>query len=380
MNLVDTNPFILFDKKKEKLAIRKVTHLAHTSWLCSWIPKRNSGRCSYKPPVHWRTLCQQGNCEFLRDIRLRLKSAKSLQGKGNNCRAWISTLLAFSLRMHQSCQFASSTSPLTCFTVPGTGAPMSQYQCKLASLTAGVAPVKSPKDHVATHGPDTAKVHHGTQRAGQVVVHLTNTRASNRKELPAALRRSSSHESSADWLTAMEQRDKNIAAACLCLFSFGLFSLVLSSVLFSLLSCSLFYSFCLGSCSVALTLLLLLLVLLFSSPLFSLLFSFETLLSSSSWIVLRAFFRSLLLVHEFSFPSSIVESAADVSSSSAPSSNLRVYSGSLSSEAPHFFTDTSPSGLFSSSPSWLLWFLKYSSAHPSVHWSVACHWWRWRPY
>ena len=42
-------------------------------------------------------------------------------------------------------------------------------------------------------------------------------------------------------------------------------------------------------------------MLLFSSPLFSLLVFFETLLSSSSWIVLRAFFRSLLLVHEFSF-------------------------------------------------------------------------------
>ena len=42
-------------------------------------------------------------------------------------------------------------------------------------------------------------------------------------------------------------------------------------------------------------------MLLFPSPLFSLLVSFETLLSSSSWIVPRAFFRSLLLVHEFSF-------------------------------------------------------------------------------
>ena len=70
---------------------------------------------------------------------------------------------------------------------------------------------------------------------------------------------------------------------------------VLPSVLFSLLFVLL------GSCSLALTLLLLLSVLLFSSPLFSLLVFFETLLSSSSWIVLRAFFRSLLLVHEFSF-------------------------------------------------------------------------------
>ena len=73
---------------------------------------------------------------------------------------------------------------------------------------------------------------------------------------------------------------------------------ILSSLLFSLL----FVLFVLlGSCSFALTLLLLLFVLLFSSPLFSLLVFFETLLSSSSWIVLRAFFRSLLLVHEFSF-------------------------------------------------------------------------------
>ena len=52
-----------------------------------------------------------------------------------------------------------------------------------------------------------------------------------------------------------------------------------------------------------------------------------------------------------SSPSSIVESAADESSSSAPPSNLRVYSGSLSSEAPHFFTNTCPFGLFSSSQS-----------------------------
>ena len=54
--------------------------------------------------------------------------------------------------------------------------------CKLASLTAGVAPVKSPKDHVATRRPGTPKVHHGTQRAVQVVVHRRNTRASSRKE------------------------------------------------------------------------------------------------------------------------------------------------------------------------------------------------------
>ena len=91
--------------------------------------------------------------------------------------------------------------------------------CKLASLTAEVAPVKSPKDHVATRGPGTPKVHHGTQNAVQVVVHLRNTQASSRKELPAALRRRSGHESSADWLTATEQRDKNVAAAYSCLFS-----------------------------------------------------------------------------------------------------------------------------------------------------------------
>ena len=136
--------------------------------------------------------------------------------------------------------------------------------------------------------------------------------------LPATLRRRSGHESSADWLTATEQRDKNVAAAYSCLFystfhpstfhPFVQFSSVLSfyslwfyplwvlpSVLFSLLFVPL------GSCSLALTLLLSLSVLLFSSPLFSLLVFFETLLSSSSWIVLRAFFRSLLLVHEFSF-------------------------------------------------------------------------------
>ena len=154
-------------------------------------------------------------------------------------------------------------------------------------------------------GPGTPKVHHGTQNAVQVVVHLRNTQAISRKELPAALRRRSGHESSADWLTATEQRDKNVAAACSCLFYST--PLLWFSSIFSLV---LFYPLCvlfsilfalLGSCSLALTLLLLLFVLLFSSPLFSLLVFFETLLSSSSWIVLRAFFRSLLLVHEFYF-------------------------------------------------------------------------------
>ena len=84
----------------------------------------------------------------------------------------------------------------------------------------------------------------------------------------------------------------------------SILSFVLSSVLFlsSLLFSLLFVLFVLlGSCSLAVTLTLSLVVLLFSSSLFSLLFFFETLLSSSSWIVLRAFFRSLLLVHEFSF-------------------------------------------------------------------------------
>ena len=202
----------------------------------------------------------------------------------------------------------------------GSNGPRFESGCKLASLTAEVAPVKSPKDHVATRGPGTPKVHHGTQNAVQVVVHLRNTQASSRKELPAALRRRSGHESSADWLTATEQRDKNVAAAYSCLFSSILihpsvqFYSVLScsvlsslgsvpcSILSSLLFSLLFVLFVLlGSCSLALTLLLLLFVLLFSSPLFSLLVFFETLLSSSSWIVLRAFFRSLLLVHEFSF-------------------------------------------------------------------------------
>ena len=76
----------------------------------------------------------------------------------------------------------------------------------------------------------------------QIVVHLRNTQASSRKELPAALRRRSGHESSADWPTATEQQDKNVAAAYSCLFSsvpsfcsvlfcsIVLFSLVLSSL------------------------------------------------------------------------------------------------------------------------------------------------------
>ena len=138
-------------------------------------------------------------------------------------------------------------------------------------------------------------------------------------------------------------------------------------VLFSRLSCSLFYSF--YSFYWALVL----------SPLLS--YSYcsccyslhrSSLYSSSSrryCLHLRGLSSvpySRVFFSSTSSPSSIVELAADVSSSSAPSSNLWVYSGSLSSEAPHFFTNTCPSGLFSSSPSWLLWFLKYSSAHPSV--------------
>ena len=197
--------------------------------------------------------------------------------------------------------------------------------CKLASLTAEVAPVKSPKDHVATRGPGTPKVHHGTQNAVQVVVHLRNTQASSRKELPAALRRRSGHESSADWLTATEQRDKNVAAAYSCLFSsvpsFYLPSSVLSFYSSSIwfysglsfywalvLSPLLSYSYC--SCCYS----------LHRSSLYS---SSSRryclhLRGSSSVPSSGVFFSST------SSPSSIVESAADVSSSSAPSSNLRV--------------------------------------------------------
>ena len=107
----------------------------------------------------------------------------------------------------------------------------------------------SPKDHVVTRGPGTPKVHHGTQRAVQVVVHLRNTRASSRKELPAALRRSSGHESSTDWLTAAEQRDKNVAAAYSCFFcSIVQFSLFLFfPLLCPRFSSLLFYSILSGS-------------------------------------------------------------------------------------------------------------------------------------
>ena len=199
----------------------------------------------------------------------------------------------------------------------------------------------------------------------QVVVHLRNTQASSRKELPAALRRRSGHESSADWLTATERRDKNVAAAYSWLFyssSMVLFCplqfyplWVLSSVLFSLPSCSLFHSFCSFYWALVLSPLL---SYSYCSCCYSIhrssLYSSSSrryclhLRGSSSVPSSRVFFSST------SSPSSIVELAADVSSSSAPSSNLRVYSGSLSSEAPHFFTNTCPSGLFSSSPSWLL--------------------------
>ena len=267
-------------------------------------------------------------------------------------------------------------------------------KCKLASLTAEVAPVKSPKDHVATRGPGTPKVHHGTQNAVQVVVHLRNTQASSRKELPAALRRRSGHESSAEWLTATEQRDKNVAAAYSCLFSSvpSFYSILLFSSLLlyrSILSGSILSGFCPLFYSLFYSFYWALVL----SPLLS--YSYcpccyslhrSSLYSSSSrryCLHLRGSSSvpsSGVFFSSTSSPSSIVELAADVSSSSAPSSNLRVYSGSLSSEAPHFFTNTCPSGLFSSSPSWLLWFLKYSSAHPSVRRSVACRWWRRRPY
>ena len=270
--------------------------------------------------------------------------------------------------------------------------------CKLASLTAEVAPVKSPKDHVATRGPGTPKVHHWTQHDVQVVVHLRNTQASSRKELPAALRRRSGHESSADWLTATEQRDKNVAAASSCLFhpSVRFYSVffcsvlsslgsvpcsILSSLLFSLL----FFLFVLlGSCSLALTLLLLLSVLLFSSPLFSLLVFFETLLSSTSWIVLPPPPPPCLLQESSSCPRVLLR----LSSSRRPTyprawRRLPIFESIRAAcrlRRHIFFTNTCPSGLFSWSPSWLLWFLKYSSAHPSVRRSVACRWWRRRPY
>ena len=86
-----------------------------------------------------------------------------------------------------------------------------------------------------------------------------------------------------------------------CLLVFDLFVLLF---LFFSYTCSLTLALSLvllGSCSLARTLLLLLFMLLFSSPPFSLLFFFETLLFSYSWIVCHAFFRSLLLFHEFSF-------------------------------------------------------------------------------
>ena len=160
------------------------------------------------------------------------------------------------------------------------------------------------------------------------------------------------------WLTATEQRDKNVAAAYSCLFcSIGLLyilsSPVLSSLLFSPLSCSLFYSFYWAlvlSPLLSYTLTVRAVISLHRSCLYSSSSGRYCLVlrGSSSMPSSGVFFSST------SSPSSIVESAADVSSSSVPSSNLRVYSGSLSSEAPHFFTNTCPSRLFSSSPSWLL--------------------------
>ena len=202
----------------------------------------------------------------------------------------------------------------------------------------------------------------------QVVVHLRNTQASSRKELPAALRRRSGHESSADWLTAMEQRDKNVAAA----YSF-LFSSVPSFCSILLFSSLLFYrsilsgSILSGFCPLFYSLFYSFYWALVLSPLLS--YSYcpccyslhrSSLYSSSSrryCLHLRGSSSvpsSGVFFSSTSSPSSIVELAADVSSSSAPSSNLRVYSGSLSSEAPHFFNNTCPSGLFSSSSSWLL--------------------------
>ena len=203
----------------------------------------------------------------------------------------------------------------------------------------------------------------------QVVVHLRNTQASSRKELPAALRRRSGHESSADWLTATEHQDKNVAAAYSCLFSsvpsFHLPSFC--SVLFCSIVLFLSGSILSGFCPLLYSLFHSFYWALVLSPLLS--YSYcsccyslhrSSLYSSSSrryCLHLRGSSSvpsSGVFFPSTSSPSSIVESAADVSSSSAPSSNLRVYSGSLSSEAPHFFTNTCPSGLFSSSPSWLL--------------------------
>ena len=93
------------------------------------------------------------------------------------------------------------------------------------------------------------------------------------------------------------------ARACSLFYSFSSFACFLLLLLhvFSYtcsLACSLGLWF---SFSLALTPWLLVFMLLFPLALFSLLFFFETLLSLSSWIVLRAFFRSLPLVHEFFF-------------------------------------------------------------------------------
>ena len=64
-----------------------------------------------------------------------------------------------------------------------------------------------------------------------------------------------------------------------------------------------------------------------------------------------------------------------VSSSLAPSSNLRIYSrchiSSLTPVRPDYSHHV---------PRGCCFFLKYSIAHPSVHRSVACRWWRRRPY
>ena len=174
---------------------------------------------------------------------------------------------------------------------------------------------------------------------------LRNTRASSKKWLPAALSRNSGHESSADWPTATEQRVKKIAAACSCLFSlllvlfFSASSLALAVLLVLLGPCSLVW-----------------LLFSYSPCCFSLHRSSPYSSSRRYCLHLRGLSSSPssgAFVTSTSSPSCVVESAAAESSSSAPSSNLRVYSGSLSSGALHFFTNTCPSG-FWSCPLWLL--------------------------
>ena len=184
-------------------------------------------------------------------------------------------------------------------------------------------------------------VHHGTQCSVQVVIYLRNTRASSRKGLPPALRRSFGHESSADWPTAPEQRRLRTsplpARVCSLFYSFYS-SLLLLLHVFSYTCC---LDCSLGPLFSCLALTLLLFMLLFSSPLFSLLFFFETRLSSSSWIVLLAFFSSLRLVHEFSFvyPRVGGRRILELGAVFKPSSPFRA---ACRPRRSHFFTNTCP--------------------------------------